>query len=288
MPRESLLGKAFSGLRSKLNGSGHDKEKIQLPEIPDLRMLCFIVDWNKANLIANVFAEEKVRFHFIAKGKGTASSEILHLLGIGAGDKAIIFCLEQAVLVPVLMKEARRKIVSRNPGQGIAFSIPLSAINDPVLRAFTHSVFMNEKIPPESLSNSGKPSQTGPAENGENMANETQAVNAQPKTAHPPITNDLIVSIVNQGYSDALMNTARAAGAHGGTVISSRGQTHEGVVKFFGVSVQDEKEIIFILTARDKKTAIMQAVCESHGLNSEAHGIVFSLPVDNVMGLSYE
>jgi len=32
----------------------------------------------------------------------------------------------------------------------------------------------------------------------------------------------------------------------------------------------------------------MQAICQTHGLNSEAQGIVFSLPVDNVMGLSMD
>ena len=102
------------------------------------------------------------------------------------------------------------------------------------------------------------------------------------------IENDLIVCIVNQGYSDELMNTAREAGASGGTVINARGQAHEGAVKFFGISVQDEKELILILSSREKKVSIMRAVSETHGLNSKASGIVFSLPVDDVMGLSFE
>jgi nitrogen regulatory protein PII len=101
-------------------------------------------------------------------------------------------------------------------------------------------------------------------------------------------THDLIIAVVNQGYSDELMNTARAAGATGGTVINARGQAHEGAVKFFGVSVQDEKEVIIILTAREQKVPIMRAVSEAHGLNSPAAGLVFSLPVDNVLGLSFE
>ena len=102
------------------------------------------------------------------------------------------------------------------------------------------------------------------------------------------ITNDLIVCIVNQGYSDELMNTAREAGASGGTVINARGQAHEGAVKFFGITVQDEKELILILSSREKKVSIMRAVSETHGLNSNAAGIVFSLPVDDVMGLNFE
>jgi nitrogen regulatory protein PII len=102
------------------------------------------------------------------------------------------------------------------------------------------------------------------------------------------IKNDLIISIINQGYSDEFMATAKEAGATGGTVLSARGLAHEGAIKFFGVSVQDEKEIIIILTSREKKVPIMQAISRAHGMDSKAEGIVFSLPVDNVMGLSFE
>jgi len=100
--------------------------------------------------------------------------------------------------------------------------------------------------------------------------------------------HDLIVSIVNNGYCDTFMDVAREAGALGGTIINARGQGHEGAVKFFGISVEDEKEIIIILTSREKKAAIMRAICETHGLNSSAQGIVFALPVDNVLGLNIE
>jgi len=83
------------------------------------------------------------------------------------------------------------------------------------------------------------------------------------------------------------MNTAREAGASGGTVLNARGQAHDGTVKFLGISVQEEKEIILILATREKKVAIMRAVSEAHGLNSKAQGIIYSLPVDNVLGLSF-
>ncbi|HCC37533.1 MAG TPA: hypothetical protein DEQ14_07910 [Treponema sp.] len=235
-------------------------------EAPNLKFIFFIVDWNRSHVIFDVFDEEKVRFHFVTKGRGTASSEVLDILGIGAGEKAVIMCLEQSVLVPVLLKEVRKKLGFHSPGAGIAFTIPLSAINDPVLLVFKQSIHKNQKIAEELDVRSGG--------EGENMANE--------------LTHDLIVSIVNQGYSDELMNTAREAGATGGTVLNARGQAHEGAVKFFGISVQDEKELIIILTSREKKVGIMRALCETHGLNSKAQGIVFSLPVDDVMGLSFE
>ena len=278
MAESSLFSKLLSSLQAKLTGAKQNRASAQAPkpETPALKLLFFIVDWNRANDISSVFVEEKVRFHFITKARGTAHSEVLDLLGIGTGDKALVTCLEQAVLVPVLMKEVRKQMGFNSPGAGIAFTIPLSAINDPILLIFKQSIHKNEKIAAELELNAmlKARAETRSKYRGEPMENE--------------LSHDLIMVIVNHGYSDELMNTAREAGASGGTIINARGQAHEGAVKFFGISVQDEKELILILTSRENKVNIMRAVCEAHGLNTKAQGIVFSLPVDDVMGLSIE
>ncbi|MDR1098985.1 MAG: P-II family nitrogen regulator [Treponema sp.] len=237
-----------------------EKEPVKPAALPVVKLLFFIIDWGKTKVITSVFEDEKVRFHFISKGKGTASSEILDLLGIGASEKAVILCLEQDIMVPVLLREVRKKLGFHSPGAGIAFTVPLSGINNPILQVFKESILKNEKI----------------------------AVEKEGGTMSGEIKNDLIIAIINQGYCDEFMSTAREAGATGGTVLNARGIAHQGPVKFFGVSVQDEKEIIIILTKREKKTAIMQAVSQAYGIASKAEGIVFSLPVDNVMGLSFE
>jgi nitrogen regulatory protein PII len=257
---------------------------VNTPQAPDpkapprIKLAFFIIDWSKIQLITQVFEEEKVRFHFISKGRGTASSDILDLLGIGASDKAVILCLEQEVMAPILLKEVRKKVGRRSPGAGIAFTVPLSGINTPVLRVFKDSIIKNEKIALELQGTSGKASpdvpQTQPGLQGETMNSE--------------IKNDLIVAIINQGYSDEFMTVAREAGAAGGTVLNARGLASSGPVKFFGVSVQDEKEIIIILSSREKKVPIMQAVSQACGVSTKAGGIVFALPVDQVMGLSFE
>jgi hypothetical protein len=224
-----------------------------------LKLVVFIIDWSKIHLLSQVFDHEHVRFHFISKGRGTASSEVLDLLGIGADDKAVVICLEQEILAPILLKEVRQKIGRHSPGVGIAFSIPLSGINTPILRVFKESILKNTKIIP-----------------------------GQEKPMKTEINNDLIISIINQGYSEEFMRVAREAGATGGTVINARGLAHSGPVKFFGVSVQDEKEIVLVLSSREQKVPIMQAVSQACGITTEAGGIVFSLPVDQVMGMSFD
>jgi len=278
MKKKSPLSKLFSKLPAKKPESGKSVEaETAKPSPPELRLIFFIVDWNQANVVSDVFLEEKVRFYFLSKGMGTANSEILDLLGIGARDKAVIICLEQQVLVQVLMKEVRKKLRRSSPGAGITFTVPLSAINDPVLLIFKQSIHKNTKIAVELAAAMGQKA-------AENSGQESKGKSMESNV----ITHDLIVAVVNHGFSDALMNTARGAGASGGTVMNARGQGHEGAVKFFGIPVQDEKELIFILTSRENKVPLMKAICEAHGLNTGAQGIIFALPVDNVMGLSSE
>lgn len=100
------------------------------------------------------------------------------------------------------------------------------------------------------------------------------------------IKYDLIMTIVNRGFADEVMSAAKSAGAFGGTVVNARGTgTHE-LQEFFGALIQPEKEIIMILTEREKRNNIMDAVCRDAGLAKEGMGICFSLPVDAVAGIS--
>jgi nitrogen regulatory protein PII len=108
---------------------------------------------------------------------------------------------------------------------------------------------------------------------------------AQGEIMHAEIKYDLIVAVLNQGYSEEFMKAAREAGAGGGTVINARGLSSGGTKKIFGISIQDEKEIIIILSTRKKKTPIMSAVSKSYGVSTKADGLIFSLPVDEITGV---
>ena len=71
----------------------------------------------------------------------------------------------------------------------------------------------------------------------------------------------------------------------GGTVIHAKGTGAEKAEKFLGVSIAVEKEMIFMVTRREGKNAIMKAIMEQAGLESEARAIVFSLPVTETAGM---
>lgn len=98
--------------------------------------------------------------------------------------------------------------------------------------------------------------------------------------------NELILCIVDAGFSDSVMSAARECGARGGTVLSARGTAREDAEKLFNISIQPEKEIVMILVKTEIKDEILHAIYKNVGLNTPAQGIAFSLPVEDVVGLT--
>lgn len=97
---------------------------------------------------------------------------------------------------------------------------------------------------------------------------------------------ELILTIVNRGFADLVMDAAKKAGASGGTIVHARGTGIHEAEKFFGIIVQPEKELVLILAAREEKNSIMTAICTHAELKDVGKGICFSLPVDQVVGLT--
>ena len=98
--------------------------------------------------------------------------------------------------------------------------------------------------------------------------------------------HECIVCIVNAGYSEAVMDAARELGARGGTVVHARGTANLEAEKFFGITIQPEKEMVLILVPSEIKEDILHALYRMVGLKTPGQGIAFSLPVDGVVGLA--
>lgn len=98
--------------------------------------------------------------------------------------------------------------------------------------------------------------------------------------------HEVILCIVNNGFSDAVMDAAREAGARGGTVIHARGTANKKAEEFFNISIQPEKEVVMILVDSGIRNAVLHALYNEVGLKDPAQGIAFALPVSNVVGLS--
>ncbi len=98
--------------------------------------------------------------------------------------------------------------------------------------------------------------------------------------------HEVVLCIVNSGYSEAVMDAAKKVGARGGTIINARGTASKEAETFFHITIEPEKEIVMILVPSAIKEQVLKALYEEVGLDSAGQGIAFSLPVDGVVGLS--
>ena len=178
-------------------------------------------------------------------GKGTATEVMLDYLGIAEKDKCITFSFTSLELALDVAQKIKKKYRDT-----FSFVAPISSIGGKYI--MDH---LSESLP---------------------------EVNNKDLSSFK-FTKELLLIIANRGYIDIVMEVARNAGAPGGTVIHARGTGSDTSEKFFGVTLGAEKEMIFIVTDRDKKDTIMKEIMEKVGSNTDAGSIVFSLPVSEIL-----
>lgn len=224
------------------------------------RALILITSPKLADKAIKLFHTGSIPVQYQLSGVGTASSEMMDILGLGSPDKMLLITLLPKVFADRLLKKVKKELKLGTTNSGIAFTMPISGVNNLLFR-------MLEKF-----------SQDG----------EASELKKKEEVVMGEIKHVLIAAVVNQGYSEAVMDAARQAGAGGGTVVHSRRLGDTEAMSFWGLSIQEEKEIVFIVAGKEQKLKIMQAIGEKCGVHSEAKGIVISLPIDSVIGIENE
>ncbi len=189
---------------------------------------------------------------------GTASKSMLDYLGLERNEKVLLTSLVSSRRARKLLQGLVSKMGINLPGTGIAITVPVGSI-------------------------AGNASLMYLAEGQDEPSEESNEVNEMKE--QKDFSYALITVIAEKGCSDMVMDAAREAGAGGGTVVHAKGTATEFTAKFFGVSIAAEKEMIYIVTRRSDKDAIMRAVIEKAGPATDARAAVFSLPVEDVVGL---
>ena len=154
-----------------------------------------------------------------------------------------------------LLKRLGRELEMRYPGRGIAFAIPITGIG---LR--WHKLLT--------------------------AADEEQKEVSRMHETEKSDGFDVVAVVMERGYTDVAMDAARKAGARGGTVISARGIAENEVKRFFGIEIQAEKEIVFLVVRSDEKQQVMTALMQAVGMKTRSHGIVLSMPLSAAIGLA--
>ena len=95
--------------------------------IKKLKVLFTVVDRNKGEFYMDVISQFDVNFQMQLKGTGTATSELVDLLGLNL-HKAVILSVVREDLVESIMHTLEDKFSTIKNGKGIAFAVPMSSI----------------------------------------------------------------------------------------------------------------------------------------------------------------
>lgn len=219
-----------------------------------VKMIVTIVEHGQGKTILKFYEKNQVRFHYRSKGRGTASSELLDVLGLGGTERDVVFSLAAESLADRLMQRLSQEQGEALHVKGIAFLIPLEAISQSVGLCLLQQGIRETGKGGKQMEQSGKSS--------------------------------LILIAVNQGYTEDVMNTARSAGAGGGTILRTRWAGQEEAASIYGVPLQEEKELIAIVTSGEKRNTIMETVQMKHGKGSEAGAVLCSVGLEQMVRLS--
>ena len=95
--------------------------------IKKLKLLFTIVDRPKAEFYLDVLSQYEVNCQIVASGLGTATSEMVDLLGLNP-HKAVLVSVIREDLVDTIMKVLEEKFHTIRNGKGVAFAVPMSSV----------------------------------------------------------------------------------------------------------------------------------------------------------------
>ena len=215
----------------------------------ELYCVIAITDHERGEAMNTLYRAAGLRGILSMPGRGTATSEHLAIYGLDATEKYVISGVGNGDEAEGLIRSAKRKLFIDIPGNGVMLTVPLKSVAGGKTLAYL---------------------------------TDEQKLGGAPRM---DFEHELIIVILNEGYSDFVMDAARAAGAGGGTVLHAKGTGGTRGERFFSVSLADEKDMIYIIAHKDEKAAIMRSINEQAGPGSRAGAICFSLPISSVAGL---
>ena len=225
------------------------------------RMVILITREEDKKKLEELFDTLRIPMCYQCRGKGTAPTEMLDIFGLSGTTRLITVGILPKFLVKDLERAAEDQLSFHRRGGGIALTIPVTGLQNPVFQMLNDEARENLK---------------------QHIKERTEQDMAEVKKNMDYVV--IWVSVAS-GYSDEVIDAARSAGAKGGTVLRGRQRNSERMSQRLGISMQEERDFVMMVVPREKKGAIMSAIISACGLSTKAHGVIVSLPVDDVIGL---
>ena len=118
--------KKYSLKRGRTPGTAKVPEKNVVSS--RLELMITIVNRSKADYYIDLIQSMEVNMQLAGPAKGTASKEIMNLLGLADNDKTVIFSVIREDMAKVALETIEEKFRTIRNGKGIAYTVPLSSV----------------------------------------------------------------------------------------------------------------------------------------------------------------
>ena len=98
------------------------------------RILMLITNPQLAKKAANLFADSAMPMHYKLHAMGTASSEMMDILGLGSIGKHLLVSILPKPFADEMLRKLRKALKIGTPDSGIAFTMPISGANNYIVR----------------------------------------------------------------------------------------------------------------------------------------------------------
>lgn len=217
-------------------------------ELPHFGLIYVIVDYGKGSKILHKAKECGMPAGTIFLGRGTVNNSILRFLSLYDERKEIILMGADYYLAEKVLQALDQKFEFKKPHHGIAFFVP---IVDIVGSSFCKGEDVEEEGGSKQM-------------------------------------YQLIVTIVNRGKAEDVVEAAQSPGSKGGTIVNARGSGIHETGKLFNMEIEPEKEMVLILSKEKVTPAIVSSIEEKLEINKPGNGIIFVQNVVRTCGIYEE
>ncbi|NLW52418.1 MAG: P-II family nitrogen regulator [Tissierellia bacterium] len=95
----------------------------------------------------------------------------------------------------------------------------------------------------------------------------------------------LIITIVNRGKAEDVIDAAKEKGARGGTIMNARGSGVNENFKVFNMDIEPEKEMVLVIVKEDIFSDIVSNIEQKLELSEPGNGIIFVQDLKRVYGI---
>lgn len=224
-----------------------------------VKLLVGIINKEDELRLTEIINECATSVHFSGVGHGTARNSYMNFFGLGEIEKRVTMSLISASAEHNILSAVGHGLKLYLVGRGIAFTVPLSGISNIINDSITSGVDNPDKP-------SGRRAPISKKKETETM-------------------HELVIAVVNTKFTDVAIEAARTAGATGATVFHTKSINNQRAEQSIGTTLSRETDSIFFLTTLEYRAKIMEAVRDAAGLKTEGGAVIFSLPVDDLVGI---